>query len=262
MKYSKIFQGLCISILLSSSSFADVSKVTSTFTPEQKKQIEKVIHDYLITNPEVLMEASQSLQQKQQEAMQAQAKKAIEDNAKKLFTEKLAVQGNKEGSVTIVEFFDYQCIHCKKMQAVLNNLVDKNKELRVIYKEFPIFGKSSELASQVALAAAMQGKYQEMHEALMNIDQRLDENIIMESAKSIGLNLDKLKTDMQSTVVSDALSENRELAEKMHLMGTPAFIVAATPDGKLKDNSNPVFIPGAATQENMQSLINKMSNKN
>ncbi len=263
MHYKKIIPGLCVGTLLCSSfTFAQEIKSNSTYSPEQKKQIEQVVHDYLISNPEVLIEASQSLQKKQQEAMQTEAKKAIEENAKDIFTEKLAVVGNKDGNVTVVEFFDYQCIHCKKMQPVINNLLEKNNKLRVVYKEFPIFGKSSEFASKAALAAAMQGKYKEMHEALLNIEQRLDETIVMDTAKSLGLDLDKLKTDMQSKTVTDSLDENRKLAERMHLMGTPAFIVAATPEGKLKENSDPAFIPGAATEENMQNLIDKMSNNN
>ncbi|AHE67780.1 protein-disulfide isomerase [Legionella oakridgensis ATCC 33761 = DSM 21215] len=210
-----------------------------------------------MNNPEVLIEASQALQQKQQQSMQEQAKAAIAENAEQLFTENLAVGGNPKGNVTLVEFFDYQCIHCKKMKPVINELIKKDKNLRVIYKEFPIFGKTSELASQAALAAAMQGKYQQMHDALLSVDKRLDETVIMDTAKSIGLNLEQLKKDMEGQKVADALKGNRELAENMHLMGTPAFIIAATPDGKFKKDSDPAFIPGAASEEALQDLIQK-----
>ncbi|WP_423202694.1 DsbA family protein [Legionella nagasakiensis] len=228
-----------------------------TLTADQKKEIEQLIHDYLVNNPEVLVEASQALQQKQQQSMQEQAKAAISDNADQLFTEHLAVAGNPKGNVTLVEFFDYQCIHCKKMRPVIDELIKKDKNLRVIYKEFPIFGKSSELASQAALAAAMQDKYQQMHDALLSLDKRLDESVIMDTAKSIGLNINQLKKDMESKKVTDALEENRKLAENMHLMGTPAFIIAATPDGKFKTDSEPAFIPGAASEEALQDLIQK-----
>lgn len=223
----------------------------------QKKEIEKVVHDYLISNPEVLLEASQALQQKQQQNMQQQAQSAIQENAAQLFQGKYTTVGNLKGSVTIVEFFDYQCIHCKKMSPTLDSLVKKDSDLRIIYKEFPIFGKSSDFASKAALAAGMQNKYLAMHEALLKTDKRLDEQVIMDIAKSVGLNLQKLKTDMDSKEVTEILDTNRELAEKLHLMGTPAFIIASTPGGQFKTGTEPSFIPGAASEESLQELIKK-----
>lgn len=233
------------------------AKATPPMPDIQKKEIEKIVHDYLVSNPEVLLEASQALQQKQQQNMQQQAKSAIQDNSSQLFEGKLTTVGNVKGNVTLVEFFDYQCIHCKKMSATMNNLVKKDRDLRVIYKEFPIFGKSSETASRAALAAGMQGKYQKMHEALFAQDKRLNETVVMEAAKSIGLDMNKLKKDMDSKEVSSILDANRQLAEKLHLMGTPAFIVAPTPAGKYKEGSETSFIPGAASEESLQELIKK-----
>jgi protein-disulfide isomerase len=238
---------------------ADVATapVTSAMGDTQKKEIEQIIHDYLVTNPEVLIEASQVLQQKQQKTLQDQAKSAISENAASLFDGKLTTIGNPKGRVTVVEFFDYQCIHCKKMSPILNSLIKKDSDVRVIFKEFPIFGKSSELASRAALAAGMQGKYQAMHEALMKTEKRLDDNVLMEIAKSVGLDTKKLKKDMDSKEVSDILDANRQVAEKLHLMGTPAFIVAATPDGKFKVGSEPSFVPGEASEEALQEMVKK-----
>lgn len=234
-----------------------VVHAADAFSAAQKKEIEQLVHDYLVKNPEVLVEASQALQQKQQQGMQEQAKSAISKHADRLFTEKLAVAGNPKGNVTLVEFFDYQCIHCKKMNPVIDALIKKDKNLRVIYKEFPIFGKASELASKAALAAAMQGKYDKMHDALLGVEKRLNEKLIMDKAKSVGLNLETLKKDMNSKTVAQALKDNRKLAEDMRLMGTPAFIIAATPNGQFKPNSDPAFIPGAASEEALQNLIQK-----
>ena len=223
----------------------------------QKKEVEKVVHDYLVANPEVLLEASQALQQKQQQNMQQQAQSAIKENTDQLFMGKTTIVGNPKGNVTIVEFFDYQCIHCKKMAPVISSLLKKDSDLRVIYKEFPIFGKSSELASKAALAAGMQGKYQQMHHAIISIDKRLNDKMVMDAAKSIGLDMKKFKADMDGKEVAQVLEANRALAEKLHLMGTPAFIVASTPDGQFKVGSEPSFIPGAASEESLQELIKK-----
>lgn len=258
MKFTSFLTvGALMSTMISSGAMAAADNTISTLPDDQKKQIEQVIHDYLISNPEVLLEASQALQQKQQQTMQIQAQAAIKDNATQLFNDNLAIVGNPKGNVTLVEFFDYQCIHCKKMAPVISNLIKQNPNLRVVYKEFPIFGKSSDSASRAALAAAMQGKYMVMHDALIKQENRLDDQIITNTAKSLGLDMKKFKTDMTSQTVNNALDTNRQLAEKLHLMGTPAFIIAGTPDGKLKDGSTPAFIPGAASQESLQELIKK-----
>lgn len=240
-----------------SSSVVKAEDVVKDVTPLQKKQFEKIIHDYLVENPEVLIEASQVLQKRQQEAMQKDSKTAISQHAAELAMGDLAVAGNKDGDVTLVEFFDYQCIHCKKMEPVVDSLIAKNKDLRVVYKEFPIFGKESELASKVAMAAAMQGKYTKIQHALLKADGRLNEKMIMDIAKEAGLDLAKLKADMESKKVMDTLKENRELAEKIRIMGTPAFVVLSTPKGKLKPGAEAAFIPGAASESSLQELINK-----
>ena len=143
------------------------------------------------------------------------------------------------------------------MAPVLEGLVKKDSDLRIIYKEFPIFGKSSEVASKAALAAGMQGKYLAMHDALLGQEQRLNDKLIMDMAKSLKLNMQKFKKDMDSKDVSQILEANRALAEKLHLMGTPAFIVASTPNGQFKEGTEPSFIPGAATEASLQELIKK-----
>lgn len=240
-----------------SSSVVKAEPVANDVTALQKKQFEKVIHDYLVENPEVLIEASQVLQKRQQDAMQKDSKTAIAQHVSELVSGDLAVAGNQKGDVTLVEFFDHQCIHCKKMGPVVESLIAKNKDLRVVYKEFPIFGKESDLASRVAMAAAMQGKYIQVQHALLKSEGRLNEKMIMDIAKGSGLDMAKLKVDMESKTVLDALKQNRELAEKIRIMGTPAFVVLSTPQGKVKPGAEAAFIPGGASENSLQELINK-----
>lgn len=230
---------------------------SASMSPAQTKEIQKIIHDYIVANPEVLVEASQALQQKQQQAMQQQAQGAIVQNADQLFNDNMTVMGNPKGNVTLVEFFDYQCIHCKKIAPVIDSLIKKNSNLRVIFKEFPIFGESSDMASRAALAASMQGKYMAMHDALLGQEKHLNEEIVNQAAQSIGLDMNKFKIDMASQQVQNALQANRELAEKLHLMGTPAIIIASTPNGQLKKGTEPTFIPGAAGEDTLNELIKK-----
>lgn len=252
----KLIKLLTVSAL-ASSMMSPAVMADTTFSPSQKTQIEKIIHDYLVNSPEVLMEASQALQVKQQLVQQKEAKSAILQNSEQLLTEKIAFAGNPKGNVTIVEFFDNQCGHCKTMKPILAALIEKDNNVRVIYKEFPIFGKSSELAARAALAAGMQGKYVPMHDVLLQADKRLDKAMIMEAAKTAGLDMPKFTVDMDSKTVTDALEENRKLAEKLHLMGTPAFIVLSTPNGKLKAGAEASFVPGGIGAEALQALVDK-----
>lgn len=247
-------------LVFSMSSVAVKADVVKDITADQKKQFEKIVHDYIVENPDVLIEASQVLQKRQQEAMQKDSKNAIAKHASELVTGDLAIAGNKNGSVTLVEFFDYQCIHCKKMETVVDSLIAKNKDLRVIYKEFPIFGKDSEFASKVAMAAAMQGKYSVLQNALFKVNGRLNEQKIMDAAKASGLDMTKLKADLESKTIADTLKANRELAEKIRIMGTPAFVVLSTPKGKLNPAAEAAFVPGAASESSLQDLINKANN--
>ena len=253
----KLTHLLTASALVAAMSSPVAMAAESTMTPVQTKEIQKIIHEYLLSNPEVLVEVSQALQQKQQETMQQQAQGAIVENVVALLNDKMATVGNPKGNVTVVEFFDYQCIHCKKMAPVLSKLLKEDSNLRIVYKEFPIFGKKSEMASRAALSASMQGKYSAMHDALLAEEKHLNEDLINKAAKSIGLDMTKFKADMQSQAVTDALASNRQLAEKLHLMGTPAFIVASTPEGQFKSGSQPAFIPGAASGDALRDLIKK-----
>lgn len=253
MKIKKLLSTALIISAAASPAIAADAAMTDT----QKKAIETIIHDYLVKNPEVLIEASQVLQQKQNQEMQNQAQSSILKNTDKLFADSITVAGNPKGDVTLVEFFDYQCVHCKRMSPVISGLIKANPNLRVIFKELPIFGKSSEMASKAALAAAAQGKYLAMHEALLKQPQRLTETLIEQAAKTAGLDMTKFKADMKSPKFAEMLEANHKLAEALHVNGTPAFIVAATPNGQFKTGTQPSFIPGAASEETLKDLIKK-----
>src|SRR5262249_24609588 len=148
----------------------DKNNTKTTFNANQVQQIQQVVHDYLIKNPQVLVEASEVLQKQAMMKVEQNAKTAINQSASKVFADPASpVGGNPKGTVTIVEFFDYQCPHCKEMEAIIEKLVGKDKNLRVVYKELPIFGTNSRFASNAALASQEQGadKYVKLHDALM-----------------------------------------------------------------------------------------------
>jgi len=235
-------------------SIAAKSVVTSHFSEKEKEAIEGIVHDYLINTPEVLVDASRALQQKQQKEMLSRANAAIPENATKLFAAQSPVIGNKKGDVYFVEFFDYQCGHCKRLFNVVEDLIKEDKGLRVIAKEFPIFGEVSEYASKMALAANKQGKYYEFHSLLMTTKGPLTKDKIKKLASTPSLKLDvqRLERDMGLKDINEELKKTMELAKELGLMGTPAMVIASNVNSKKMKS---FFIPGSSTKKMLQSMI-------
>jgi protein-disulfide isomerase len=155
-------KALTLAVITSLSLIAISSQSMAALSSTQKTEIDQEIHDYLMANPEILIDMSKKLQDKMAKDQSAKATEAIKANATTLFNDPSSpTAGNKTGPVTLVEFFDYQCVHCAKMHPITLQLLKANPNIKVIYKEFPIFGKESEYAAAAALAANKQGKYVE-----------------------------------------------------------------------------------------------------
>jgi protein-disulfide isomerase len=204
-----------------------VASVSNTaFSADQKKQIEDIIKSYLINNPEVMVEIQTALEGKMEKIQAEKMQVAITQNAAELFRSVNApVAGNPKGDITLVEFFDYNCGYCKKALPDLASAVAKDKNIKVVMKEFPILSKGSEEASKVALAAKMQNKYWEFHSALMETPGQANEAVALKVAEKIGLNIAKLKVDMASAEVKKEIDDTRKLAQKMGIQGTPHFMI-------------------------------------
>jgi protein-disulfide isomerase len=234
--------------------FAALAQNGTSFTPDQTKEIQQIMHDYLVKNPQVLIEASQALQQQQMAKIQQAASKAISNNIKDIFSNPDSpVIGNPSGDVTLVEFMDYQCVHCKEMTPVIGDLIKANPKLRVIFKELPIFGPTSEYAAKAALAAQKQNKYAAFHDALMNDSNPLSKDEVLKIAKSVGLDTDKLEKDINDPSVDKQLKDNFRLAQELNLVGTPAIVVGN------RQGSKTAFVPGTASKENLQQLITQVT---
>jgi len=150
------------------------------------------------------------------------------------------VGGNRDGDVTVVEFFDYRCGYCIAMAPRLETLLEQDRNLRFVYKEWPILGPMSELAARAALAARRQGRYEDFHSALMRLRGRLTEATLFDAARRLGLDPERLRADMQSAEIDRVLRDNRALAAELGITGTPAFVIGdrlvpgAVPLGELK----------------------------
>jgi protein-disulfide isomerase len=203
-----------------------VAEPSGAFTPAQRKEIEAIIKDILINNPEVLLEAQNALEAKMDKIQADRMAVAIKEHAGELFRPAASpVVGNVKGDVPVIEFFDYNCGYCKKAFTDLAKLMDKDKKVRVILKELPILAKGSEEASRVALAAKMQGKYWEFHRAMLESQGQANEASALRIAEKLGLDMARLKKDMASAEVKKEIDDTRQLATKMGIQGTPHFIV-------------------------------------
>jgi len=136
--------------------------------PEQRQAIEGIIHDYLMQNPDVLIEALRAAEDKANRDADAKAALVLKDRRGEVFDDPATpVGGNPQGDVTIVEFFDYRCPYCKQVQPALQTLIDQDPKLRFVYKEMPVLGAPSVTAAHAALAARLQGRYEAFHAAMM-----------------------------------------------------------------------------------------------
>src|SRR5205823_361351 len=136
------------------------SAAADSFTAEQHKEVERIVHDYLVSHPDVMLEVLQAAESSIKSASHDKAAKALTEHRNELLADPNSpVAGNPQGDVTVVEFFDYRCPYCKQVEPALEALLNEDRKLRFVYKELPVLGPDSMLASRAALAARNQGKY-------------------------------------------------------------------------------------------------------
>lgn len=210
----------------------------------ERAAIETVIRDYLLANPEVVMEALEEFDRRAEARATAQRQQALTESRAELEQDPDApVLGNPEGDVVVVEFFDYQCGYCKQVTEPLRRLLQEDGGVRLVMKEFPILGPASLYGARAALAAARQGRYEEFHWALMANRGQLSEARVLEVADEVGLDIERLKRDLRDPAIEEKLRANYRLAERLEIRGTPAFIVG--------DN----LLPGAVPLERLRQVV-------
>lgn len=220
--------------------------LSGPFDAAEKEALHGIIRDYLLENPEIIMEAVEVLRQRQQEAANARRQDAITAHQAALKDPgPLPVLGNPDGDVTVVEFFDYRCPYCRSVAQDLLETVDADGNVRLVMKEYPILGEQSVAAARVAIAASAQGKYAELHEALMTKVKNVTGDKALRMADNMGLDMDKLRTDMNATWVDEELRRTFSLAKALEISGTPAFIVGSQ------------MAPGAIPPERLKRMIAK-----
>jgi len=213
-------------------------------TVEQKKAFEKVIRDYLLNNPEIILESMEKLRERERISQEKAASEKLATSKAPLFEHPMTpMSGNKNADVTLVEFFDYQCGYCKRVIDSMVNLVENDKNLRIVWKELPILGPNSRFAATAAMAAKKQGKYFTFHVALMKSRGQLSPEAIIRTARKVGLDVAKLQEDMSDPKINAYLDETIQLAQSLGIRGTPGFIIGNR------------IIPGAVGLDQLKSYI-------
>lgn len=189
-------------------------------------RIKELVAETLRENPELVLEALQALEARQAEAQAASAASVLTQERGMLERDPNApVLGNPDGDVTIVEFFDYNCPYCKKAMPEINALLAEDANVRLVLREWPILSEGSAFAARAALASRQQGKYAEMHDALMTMRGKVEAETVLRIAGEVGLDVEKLKIDMQSPEVEEHIATSMRLAEALGFNGTPSFVI-------------------------------------
>ena len=230
--------------------FADQPSTNNSFTQGQQKSIEQIVHHYLITHPEVLVEASQALQAKQNEQQEDDVTKAMIANKEQLFHDPSTPTFNKKDTKAyVVEFFDYQCGHCRTVAPEVTDVIAHNKNITVIFKELPIFGGASDDAARMALIAYKQGHYLALHNALFSANDLLTKQGILDFAKQVGMNTSDVSTELNNPQYEKQIQNNFALAQKLGIMGTPAFVISNAAETKFQ------LIPGATNKQGLETAL-------
>ena len=217
---------------------------SSRFDDADRAAIEAIVHEYLLENPEVISDALRVLRERQEMATLEEQRAQIAALGDQLFDNPQSpVMGNPDGDVTVVEFFDYNCGYCKTVLDDVFALVEQDADVRVVFKELPILAPSSVTAARAALAASAQGLYVDYHNALMEHRGGLSDDTIFSLAEQVGLDVDRLRADMEDPAIDRAIADNLALARALGVRGTPAFVVGET------------VIPGAVGLDDLRQAV-------
>ncbi len=205
--------------------FAPMGANAQNFTDAQKKEIESIFKKLIAENPEAILDSVEAHRLEQEKKSRQTAEQNLIDYREYFASNDLPMAGNPEGDITIVEFFDYNCGYCRKAFADIQTILNEDPNVRVIFQEMPILSPSSVKMASYALAALKQGKYFEMHTALMDYKGSQTDDAYLKLAEKIGLDIEKLKADMAGEDITQQMVKAKEIAQSLRIQGTPGFII-------------------------------------
>jgi protein-disulfide isomerase len=198
----------------------------NSFTPEQRLAIVEIVRNALRDDPSILREAIATLRTSEQRNREMAMQAAVAANADALFRDQAdPVKGNARGSIVLVEFFDARCGYCKRVQPVIEQFLERNKDVRLVLKDLPVLGPNSEMASRALLAAQRQGKYEPLQAALLAVRGDLAEPVVQREAERVGIDWSQLQRDMQDPAIVARIQRNLQMANALQINGTPALVI-------------------------------------
>lgn len=215
--------------------------------PVTRAELPALIKEALINDPDIMLQVMKKLRDKQAADSQKDFKQSIEKNRAELFndTTSPSVGDAKTADVTLVEFFDYHCGYCKRQTPVITQLLNEDKKVRVVFREFPILSEDSNLAARAALAVhnIAKDKYFAFHTALMKSTGRFDEKMLLDLAEKEGVDSKKMKAEMERPEINAMLEKNRRMADDLGIRGTPAIVTGDQ------------LVAGAMSYEDLKKLV-------
>ncbi len=211
---------------------------------KDQKEFEELIENWIEKNPDKIRYALEMLKAREEKKEKEKNFLLLSDNSLDPFF------GNPNASITIYEFFDYNCGYCKSVLPTLLNVVKQDKNIKLIFKEFPILSETSLEAALYALAAQKQNLYFEFHTRIMEYRGRLNNDIFIKVANDIGLNIEMLKNDLDDKNIRMAIEKNRLIAKGFNINGTPTLIIGDK------------IIPGAINEQQLNELIKEIRDLN
>lgn len=199
-----------------------------TAAPLGKPQVEQIVREYLLNNPEILLEVQDALEKKQREEQKLAQQTVMKDRQEQLFNSPYdGVVGNPDAAITVVEFFDYNCGYCKRAMADMQALVEENDDVRFVLKEFPILSAQSREAHVVSMAvhAIAPEKYADFHQKLLGAETRADGELAMKIATETGIDEAALRKEMENPEIQKVFAETYDLANQLAVTGTPAYVI-------------------------------------
>lgn len=211
------------------------------------------IRDYLIENPEVLMEAIAVLEERRAQETAMAEESMLSDNRDAIFNDGYSyVGGNPDGDVTVVEFMDYRCGFCKRAFPAVEELIATDGNIRFIVKEFPILGEQSTLASRYAIAAKLVAGdevYKAVHDSLMTWSGQITPASLGRIARGTGVDHEAVLAKMNDDEVTQIIEQNRALAQALQIQGTPSFIMGEN------------FVRGFVELDQMRAIVESIRNE-
>jgi protein-disulfide isomerase len=239
-----------ILLLLSTIFTTNFILISNLYSEENysKEELDNYIYEYIMNNPEVILKSVDKFRQKTEDNAKVDDEYIKENFIKFANNPNIPYMGSDKPKVIIIEFFDYNCGYCKKSLDAVTELLRTEFDLKISFRDYPILAPSSRTAAKAALASREQGKYFIFHSALMNMQGNLNEDKIFSIATNLGMNLDKLKEDMDKVEIDNIIKDNETLARKLNIRGTPTFII------------NGELYAGALELNKLKTIIDKALN--